>query len=144
MVDQIVSWFPAGGAAGMGHIVGEKAVDPQEWFFSAHFYQDPVIPGSLGLEAFLQLLKVVAQKKWGEDVLTTWEVEPIAMDRLHRWWYRGQVIPSHSRVRVEASLTEIREDERERLLGADGFVSVDGRIIYELRDFALRLRRSLT
>ncbi len=46
---------------------GSKRVDPEEWFFKAHFYQDPVCPGSLGLESFLQLLKVVAVKRWGGD-----------------------------------------------------------------------------
>ena len=34
---------------------GGMAVDPSAWFFKAHFYQDPVIPGSLGLESLLQL-----------------------------------------------------------------------------------------
>jgi 3-hydroxymyristoyl/3-hydroxydecanoyl-(acyl carrier protein) dehydratase len=32
-------------------------VDPAEWFFKAHFFQDPVQPGSLGIEALIQLLQ---------------------------------------------------------------------------------------
>ena len=34
----------------------EKAIVADQWFFKAHFYQDPVQPGSLGLEALLQAL----------------------------------------------------------------------------------------
>ncbi len=48
---------PGGGRAGLGRLRGVKRVDPDEWFFKAHFFQDPVCPGSLGLECFLQLLK---------------------------------------------------------------------------------------
>ena len=35
-------------------------VDPTSWFFKAHFHEDPVVPGSLGLESFWQLVKVYA------------------------------------------------------------------------------------
>ncbi len=54
------TYDPAGGPAGLGYIQGSKKVDPEEWFFKAHFYQDPVWPGSLGVEAFIQLLKFIA------------------------------------------------------------------------------------
>ena len=61
MVDRIESYSPAGGSKGLGLVVGKVAVDPGFWFFKAHFYQDPVWPGSLGLESFLQLLKFAAK-----------------------------------------------------------------------------------
>ena len=69
MVDRIEAYIPDGGAHGLGLVVGRIAVDPAFWFFKAHFYQDPVWPGSLGLESFLQLLKYVAWKRWGEPRL---------------------------------------------------------------------------
>ena len=65
MIDRIDPHVPDGGPHGLGFIVGSKDVDPAEWFFKAHFYQDPVCPGSLGLESFLQLLKVHAVQRWG-------------------------------------------------------------------------------
>ena len=34
-----------------------KAVDPRDWFYACHFYQDPVMPGSLGLEAMVEALQ---------------------------------------------------------------------------------------
>ena len=67
MVDRIEAYIPDGGANGLGLVVGRIAVDPAAWFFKAHFVQDPVWPGSLGLESFLQLLKYVAWKRWGES-----------------------------------------------------------------------------
>ena len=51
---------------------GAIAVDPGAWFFQAHFYQDPVWPGSLGLESFLQLLKFVAFHRLGPPPAGGW------------------------------------------------------------------------
>jgi PfaB family protein len=136
MIDRIEQFVADGGPAGVGFIRGSKGVDPKEWFFDAHFYQDPVCPGSLGLESFLQLLKVVAVKRWGggpESVLET-----VALGENHRWNYRGQIIPSNDQVVVEAVVTAI--DDEQQLLKADGFLSVDGKVIYQMKDFTLRLR----
>jgi 3-hydroxyacyl-[acyl-carrier protein] dehydratase/trans-2-decenoyl-[acyl-carrier protein] isomerase len=39
-----------------GRIVGEKDVEPTDWFFHCHFRGDPVQPGCLGVDAIWQLL----------------------------------------------------------------------------------------
>jgi len=135
MVDEIEIFSPRGGSQGLGYIRGNKIVDPEEWFFKAHFYQDPVCPGSLGLESFLQLLKVVAAKKWGVNANS--QFETIVCGEKHRWNYRGQIIPDNKKVLVEAVVTAVDDDKR--MLKADGFLSVDGKIIYQLKDFSLKL-----
>ncbi|MDH4026126.1 MAG: type I polyketide synthase, partial [Desulfuromonadales bacterium] len=73
MIDRIELFVADGGPQNLGFIRGSKLVDPDEWFFKAHFYQDPVCPGSLGLESFLQLLKVAAVKRWGGAANTVLE-----------------------------------------------------------------------
>ena len=65
MIDRIELFVPDGGPAGLGYLRGIKQVDPEEWFFRAHFYQDPVTPGSLGLESLLQLVKFAVVERWG-------------------------------------------------------------------------------
>src|SRR5262249_16725936 len=65
MIDRIEAFLPDGGPKKLGFVQGALAVDPSAWFFKAHFYQDPVIPGSLGLESLIQLLKVAAVERWG-------------------------------------------------------------------------------
>ena len=65
MIDQVEEFIPDGGPHGLGYVRGTLNVDPSAWFFAAHFYQDPVVPGSLGLESLQQLLKVVAAERWG-------------------------------------------------------------------------------
>jgi 3-hydroxymyristoyl/3-hydroxydecanoyl-(acyl carrier protein) dehydratase len=137
MIDRIELYVPDGGPKGLGYLKGTKQVDPGEWFFKAHFYEDPVTPGSLGLESFLQLVKFAAVQRWG------WQegdlLEAVALERRHRWLYRGQVVPTNSQVTVVAWITAV--DEKERVLTAAGFLSVDGRPIYQMNDFTVRLAR---
>jgi 3-hydroxymyristoyl/3-hydroxydecanoyl-(acyl carrier protein) dehydratase len=136
MVDRIDLLVADGGAAGLGWVHGSIAVDPGAWFFEAHFYQDPVWPGSLGLEAFVQLLKVYAVDRWnlgeGTEFATMAGGENAGR---HRWTYRGQIIPGCERVEVFASITEV--DDVRKHLRADGFLTVDGRTIYTMSDFSL-------
>lgn len=136
MIDRIDALLPDGGPHGLGYLAGSTAVDPAAWFFEAHFYQDPVWPGSLGLESFLQLLKIYARDRWPE-LAHTHRFESIAIGLPHEWQYRGQIIPKNKRVEVTAAITR-RDDGPAPLLVADGFLSVDGIIIYEMKRFGIR------
>ncbi len=137
MIDRIELFVPDGGPAGLGYLRGIKDVDPDEWFFKAHFYQDPVTPGSLGLESFLQLVKFAAVERWGWDVDNT--LASMSLGQRHRWLYRGQIIPTNSKVTVEAWITAA--DDVQQILVADGFLSVDGRLIYQMNDFSVRIEQ---
>lgn len=135
MVGRIDCFLPEGGPHRLGYIRGVKPVDPGEWFFKAHFYQDPVCPGSLGLESFLQLLKVAAVKRWNGNPES--ELEAVAVGREHTWVYRGQIIPANREVTIEAVVTAA--DDAARVLTADGFLSVDGKMIYQMAGFTVQL-----
>ncbi len=93
MLDEY-TWYPQGGRRSLGAIIGKKKIDPQEWFFKAHFFQDPVMPGSLGLEAFIQVLKVAALKLW-PDLKDSHHFSAILPNDTHKWLYRGQVIQAN-------------------------------------------------
>jgi len=140
MLDRVDLYVADGGPAGLGFLRGSKDVDPDEWFFAAHFHQDPVCPGSLGLESFLQLLKVAAAERWGVGPGDAVAFDAVPAAEPHRWTYRGQVLPTDRRTTVEATITAIDDDRR--TIRADGFLSVDGRTIYRMNDFTLALRTS--
>jgi acyl transferase domain-containing protein/3-hydroxymyristoyl/3-hydroxydecanoyl-(acyl carrier protein) dehydratase len=130
----IINWYaPTGGPRKLGAIEGKIKVDPEAWFFRAHFYQDPVWPGSLGLESALQMLKWVAHERWG-DPAPAWQT--VALQIPHTWTYRGQVIPTDNEVTVQVYITAI--DDAHRILRADGYLAVDGRIIYKMTDFSVQ------
>jgi len=93
-----------------------------------------VVPGSLGLESLQQLLKVIARERWslGADA----RFESVGRHDLHRWTYRGQILPTDSLVTTRLVVTEV--DDAGRWVKADGFLDVDGRVIYGMNDFTLR------
>ena len=135
MIDRIDLYVADGGPNGLGYLRGTRQVDPDEWFFKAHFFEDPVTPGSLGLESFQQLLKFAAVERWG------WQEGQIlactALNQRHRWLYRGQVVPTNQKVIVTAWITAV--DDQQKLLTASGFLSVDGKLIYQMTDFTVQM-----
>jgi PfaB family protein len=136
MIDVIDVYDPHGGPQGLGWVRGSKAVDPDEWFFKAHFYQDPVCPGSLGVESFLQLIKYAALQRWphlSDSHRFQW-----LTGVPQRWTYRGQVIPANRTVTVDAVISAV-EEGAEPTLTADGWLHVDGLCIYKMERFGLRL-----
>jgi 3-hydroxymyristoyl/3-hydroxydecanoyl-(acyl carrier protein) dehydratase len=133
MIERIDLFVRDGGPNGLGFIRGSMKVDPSAWFFKAHFFQDPVMPGSLGLESMPQLLKFAAFEKWGKDQTMI----AVAPGIRHEWIFRGQVVPRNSLISVDAWITSI--DGKNRVMFADGFLSVDGLIIYQMKDFSLRM-----
>jgi 3-hydroxymyristoyl/3-hydroxydecanoyl-(acyl carrier protein) dehydratase len=139
MNDRVDALELTGGAHGLGFVQCSTTVDPSRWFFQAHFFQDPVMPGSLGLEAMLQAMKLFALERFGA-LAATHRFEAIALGRAHRWQYRGQVLPTSGEVVVQATITAVLEGD-EPVVVADGQLAVDGRVIYTMKDFALRLGR---
>ena len=135
MIDRIELFVADGGPQGLGYIRGVKDVDPEEWFFKAHFYEDPVTPGSLGLESFIQLVKFAAVERWGWQTGSI--LEATALGIKQSWLYRGQIVPTNSLVTVQAWITAVDEDKR--VMTAAGFLSVDGKMIYQMNDFTVRM-----
>jgi 3-hydroxymyristoyl/3-hydroxydecanoyl-(acyl carrier protein) dehydratase len=135
MIDKIVTWLPNGGPNGLGYVVGETPVKPGTWFFDAHFYQDPVVPGSLGLESFIQLMKAEAVRRWGHTGQFKSVGIPAGTD--HEWIYRGQVVPTDRLMTTKMYVTKV--DDTTRTLWADGHLEVDGRYIYQMKKFAVQL-----
>lgn len=139
MIDRVTALDPAGGAAGLGWARAEKPVDPEDWFFKAHFFQDPVQPGSLGLQMLLQLLQVVMIELDLGATAPRARFEPVATGRELTWKYRGQVLPENQRVVAEVELTETGRDDRGPFVIADGWLWVDGTRIYQVSGIGMRI-----
>ena len=129
-----------GGPAGLGSAFAVTTVDPRAWFFHAHFFQDPVCPGSLGLETLFQAGKALAVLLFGagDDKTLKWSAP--ALNRPHEWLYRGQVTPAGKEAALGLAVREM--DEVRRLLTFDGLLSVDGLPIYKMEGFTLGLDRA--
>jgi 3-hydroxymyristoyl/3-hydroxydecanoyl-(acyl carrier protein) dehydratase/1-acyl-sn-glycerol-3-phosphate acyltransferase len=139
MLDRITGLWPDGGRAGRGRLRAEMDVDPAAWFFKAHFFQDPVQPGSLGMEVMLQLLQFYMLHRGMGVGMTQPEFRPLAGQRLLTWKYRGQVLPSNCRVIVDMEILDVAEDEDGPYAVADASLWVDGTRIYHVQNISMAI-----
>jgi len=133
MIDRVTAYDPRGGRYGKGFLRAEKDIDSDEWCFKAHFFQDPVQPGSLGIEAMINLLQFyMIEAELGRNVVAP-RFEPVIIGVEHSWKYRGQVIPANDQVSVTLEIREVGEDGRGVFALADASLWVDGKRIYEAK-----------
>ena len=141
MLDEVTGFWPDAGASGLGRIRTFQKIHPDAWYFEAHFYEDPVQPGSLGLEALVQSARALMHLKgWLDDIENpVWE-HPIVGFPL-AWKYRGQVVPLNDEVVTEVEALEVEIVDGESVtLTVYGTQWVDGLRIYEVPSFAIRVR----
>ncbi len=125
MFDRIANITRDGGNFDKGEIVAELDIRPNLWFFGCHFESDPVMPGCLGLDAMWQLvgfflgwLKAPGRGR----ALGVGEVK-----------FTGEVLPTASKVTYHIHVKRVIL--RKLVLAiADGFMHVDGKLIYEAKD----------
>ena len=139
MLDRVTVMDRTGGEHGLGFYRAEKDVDPNEWFFKAHFFQDPVQPGSLGLEALLQLLQFAMLEQDLAKDMEAPRFEAIALNEPIAWKYRGQVLTHNETITSTLEIKEIRRDEGGILAIADGSLWVDGMRIYQSTNIGMRV-----
>lgn len=132
-----VSIVEGGGKAGFAYVHGERTIDATDWFFRYHFHQDPVMPGSLGVEAIIELMQTYAlSKDLGKEFTNPRFIAPTT---LVKWKYRGQITPLNKQMSLDVHITDIiRTDGEVRLVG-DANLSKDGLRIYEVKDIVLSL-----
>ena len=119
---------------------GEMAVRSDDWFFKAHFYRDPVQPGSLGIEALVRLLQVAMIDRGLAEGLRSPRFEAVASGEAMTWKYRGQVVPENRLVQSEVRILETKREEGAVVAVAEGHLWVDGKKIYTMPRFAMRVR----
>jgi PfaB family protein len=134
MIDRIDLFLPDGGPHGLGLIEASKSVRPDEWFFKAHFLNDPVCPGSLGLESLITLMKYILLQRWPS--LAESHCFSLASKIKHTWTYRGQILPTNQEVRIQALVTKIKAEPLPRIW-CDGLLRVDDLPIYEMINFSV-------
>jgi len=138
MVDSVTGFWPTGGKAGKGRIRAEQKIDPANWYFKAHFFQDPVQPGSLGLQAMLNVLQYFMLQSDQLASVPNPQFESVRLGDELKWKYRGQVVPTTDRVTVELDILEFGYDDRGLYAIAEGFLWADNIRIYQSERFGLR------
>lgn len=128
-----------GGKYGGGYVYASRPVNPQDWFYPFHFYQDPVMPGSLGVEAMLEALQAYAlEMDLGRGLraprfglVASPEGAPL------QWSYRGQITQQHKLMELELHLKPAERQPGRVILSGDASLWVDGLRIYSVKNAAL-------
>ena len=105
LVHRVTELDPQGGRYGMGSIVAEADIRPDDWFLTCHFSDDQVMPGTLMYECCLHTLRIfLLRMGWiAEAEGATWQ--PV-VDIKSRLRCRGQVLASTKMVTYEIHLRE--------------------------------------
>ncbi len=127
-----------GGKSGLGYVYATSHVDPSDWFFKCHFHQDPVMPGSLGLEAIVQAVQAFAIRAELGREFTTPRFGHVA-DQTMVWKYRGQVLNDSREVNVEVHITKIERVGQQIHILADASLWKGELRIYEFKNVAVSI-----
>lgn len=110
-----------------GIIIAEKDVLVDEWFFQCHFREDPVMPGSLGLDAIWQLIGFFCAYSGAIGSGRALGAEQVE--------FEGQVRPYNKLIEYKIEIqrySELKEQGISIGLG-DAELSVDGEMIYKVK-----------
>ena len=124
------------GQYGKGYIHATKFIKPFEWFFTCHFYQDPVTPGSLGVEAIHQAMQVFAlQQDLGKDFRSPKFVQ--LPNHTTKWKYRGQILTHVKEMHLEIHIKTIERRGSQLAIIGDAYLWNEGMRIYQITDLGL-------
>ncbi len=124
-----------GGKEGLGYLYAERTIDPSDWFFQFHFHQDPVMPGSLGVEAIIELMQTYALNK---DLGAGFRNPKFGQIQSEvKWKYRGQINPLNKQMSLDVHITSVTDQDGKKVIVGDANLSKDGLRIYEVKDIAI-------
>jgi 3-hydroxymyristoyl/3-hydroxydecanoyl-(acyl carrier protein) dehydratase len=117
-----------------GYVYAHRRNQPDDWFYRCHFHEDPVMPGSLGIEAIFQAMKVFALQQATNPA----SVVLVAGQKMN-WRYRGQVLQHHQQMQLEVFFRKTQSPGKRRLFTGDASLWADDSRIYQVQNLAIAL-----
>jgi len=123
-----------GGSQKEGYIYANRHNSPKDWFYACHFHEDPVMPGSLGIEAIMQAVNIFSRQ------LSKSTTRPdLVTGQKMNWSYRGQVLQHHKQMQVEVHFHKTEQQGNMKIFSGDASLWADDSRIYEVRNMALAI-----
>jgi 3-hydroxymyristoyl/3-hydroxydecanoyl-(acyl carrier protein) dehydratase len=139
LLDEVL-YDPCGGAAGLGYIYASRRISPEDWYFRNHFLQDPVMPGSLGVEAVLEALRAFALAE-GLGAATAQQQFELRDGLPFFWKYRGQVMPDAGKMQLEIQVRRKEQTAQGTEIEGDASLWAGPIRIYLLKNLAIRIAK---
>lgn len=137
LLDEVLL-VPGGGRYGQGYIYASRKINPADWFYKCHFYQDAVMPGSLGVEAIQQAMQLYAlQQNLGASLDSPRFGQ--RFDHTFNWKYRGQITPDNRKMSLEVHLHRPELSGGQISLTGEASLWKDALRIYEVKPVALSI-----
>jgi PfaB family protein len=124
---------PQGGDFAQGYVYLKQTIPPESWFYKAHFFQDPVMPGSLGVETMARALMLGAQSL-GVPA-QHWQIKEGSK---FKWKYRGQITPDINAFEIDLHIKHITKTSRGWEICADGSLWKNSMRIYQVDNLTLQ------
>ena len=121
MLDRITWISEEGGNYGHGEAKAEFEVNTDSWFFACHFKDDPVMPGSLALDALCQLLGFYLGWKGYNGKGRALGIGAVK--------YKGEILPTSGTISYHLHIRKIVTGSIAVAI-ADGEVSLQGHIVH--------------
>ncbi|MFE5563951.1 beta-ketoacyl synthase N-terminal-like domain-containing protein [Amycolatopsis japonica] len=134
---EVVDFAPHGGPWGRGYLRARSRVAPDDWFFAAHFKDDPCMPGMLMFEGCLQAMAFHLSALGHTVNADGWRFEPVTGAAM-QMRCRGQVTPESREIEYELFVAEVTTDPVPTII-ADVLITVDGKKAFHGRRVGLRL-----
>ena len=132
LIDE-ASFCLGGGSHSKGYVMASRRNSPTDWFYTNHFFQDPVMPGSLGIEAIVQAFKVAVHSIAKSGKLVT-----LAAGTGFKWKYRGQVLQNHREMQVEVHIQNQQIKNGRAIFTGNANLWADDIRIYEIQNLTVQ------
>ncbi|MBL0226345.1 MAG: bifunctional 3-hydroxydecanoyl-ACP dehydratase/trans-2-decenoyl-ACP isomerase [Geobacteraceae bacterium] len=124
MIDRITRISDEGGRYGNGEVEAEFTVSADTWFFACHFKDDPVMPGSLAVDALCQLLGFYLGWKGYKGKGRALGIGEIK--------YRGEILPTSGTITYHLDIRKIVKSSI-AMACADGQVLLHGHVVHTVK-----------
>jgi 3-hydroxymyristoyl/3-hydroxydecanoyl-(acyl carrier protein) dehydratase len=119
-----------------------KTNNPTDWFYTCHFFQDPVMPGSLGVEAVFQTLQAYALSKGIGRTFTSPRFRLLSGKPV-QWKYRGQIVPKTRSLTFRVVINPPQQEKDGWIIRGDASLWADDVRIYEINQLGIQIVESV-
>jgi acyl transferase domain-containing protein/3-hydroxymyristoyl/3-hydroxydecanoyl-(acyl carrier protein) dehydratase len=128
LIDRVLSFDPTGGHFGLGSIIAQADIHPDDWFLICHFVDDRVMPGTLMYECCAHALRIFTQRMgWISDRDDVYY--DVIQNNESDLKCRGPVTPETKKARYEIEIKEMGYDPEPYIIADAHMFSDELRII---------------